>query len=70
MPKYEVFLDKGWPIEAPIYKFGEVFESDDPRCAEDVEHGYLAEVTTKAEAPAESHSRRSRREPPAEEPQT
>ena len=45
MPRYKVMVDKGWPLGAAVYKFGEQFDSDDPRIADDVEHGYLEVVT-------------------------
>lgn len=45
MPKFIVQRDKGWPVDAEVYPFGETFDSEDSRCAEGVERGYLSEVS-------------------------
>ena len=43
--KLRVLRDKGLPVDAPIYAFGETFESGDERGARWVEQGYAEHVS-------------------------
>lgn len=65
--KLRVLRDKGLPVDAPIYAFGETFESDDERAATWLKQGYAELVDDgKKERPRKTESTPL---PPIESPQ-